>query len=357
MARGHILHPWGVLWLAFVTLLLLGAWHLSGEEGIAHWMQTAGVLLATLGGGPIAWAYAERRARTTAGQADRKTLMTAGRLLGHKQAAIRLGGIYVLDHMAQYSSPGERLQIMHLVANYIRTASVAHVDGTMATFQRALEDGPDSWERQSAASEMVCLLLRAQEMANGKEDWGRLEKLREKVEKRGVPCSTAERRESSPLRSEITELLLPNLPMPVDLDAAVAVIRRCLSQGDLGSAEGLDASGKAATLDLSNACLYNADFRDTDLRRADLSDSHLRGCVLCRADLTQALLASATLHDTDLRWATLVKAEFRGADLTGSDLRGADLRGAINITQEQLGKAKGDSTTRLPQGIERPKSW
>ena len=357
MAQGNILHPWGVLWLTFVILFLVGVRYFSGEADAADWIQTAGFLVATLGGGPIAWAYAERRTRITASQTSNKTLMTAAKLLGHEMAAVRLGGLYALELIAQSSSPSERLQIMHLVANYIRAAGVAHVDDTMAIFQRALEEGPDSWERRSAAAEMVVLLLRAQELAKGKEDWGRLEKLRERVEKWGEPSPDGGREAVSSLMPEITELLLPNLPMPTDLDAAIAIIRSVLSQGDRVSFEGPGTSGRAAVLDLSNTCLYNADLRDTDLRHMDLSDSHLRGCVLCRADLSQALLASTILHDTDLRWATLVGAEFRGADLTGSNLCGADLRDAINITQEQLDEAKGDEMTRLPEGMQRPEHW
>lgn len=44
------------------------------------------------------------------------------------------------------------------------------------------------------------------------------------------------------------------------------------------------------------------------------------------------------------------------AQLSGADLSGADLR-RTRITQDQLNSAKGDHTTKIPEGPTRPTHW
>lgn len=80
-------------------------------------------------------------------------------------------------------------------------------------------------------------------------------------------------------------------------------------------------------------------------RGADLSGRRWRGAKLRGADLRGALLLGADLRGADLR-----RADLLGADLRGADLRGADLTGALFVTTAQLDAARGDSSTRLPDG-------
>lgn len=86
----------------------------------------------------------------------------------------------------------------------------------------------------------------------------------------------------------------------------------------------------------------DADLVGTDLRRADLRGADLRGAYLLGADLRAA----------DLRSADLL-----GADLRGARLDGADLTGALFVTPPQVASARGDATTRLPDGLEPPAHW
>ncbi|MGF7234106.1 MAG: pentapeptide repeat-containing protein [Frankia sp.] len=85
-----------------------------------------------------------------------------------------------------------------------------------------------------------------------------------------------------------------------------------------------------------------ADLIGADLRGADLRGANLRGTYLIGADLTRA----------DLRTADLIGADLRDANLTG-----ADLTGAIFLTPSQLDAARGDRSTTLPAGLERPSHW
>jgi hypothetical protein len=84
-----------------------------------------------------------------------------------------------------------------------------------------------------------------------------------------------------------------------------------------------------------------------ELPGADLAHTDLRG-----TDLRGALLIGADLTGADLRWCDLL-----GADLRDANLAGADLSEAIYLTQVQVGSARGDADTRLPDSFDRPSHW
>jgi hypothetical protein len=89
-----------------------------------------------------------------------------------------------------------------------------------------------------------------------------------------------------------------------------------------------------------------------DHRGADLAGARLAGAALHGASLRGACLIGADLRGADLRHADLIGADLRDADLTG-----ADLTGSVFLTRAQLTAARGDATTRLPAGLERPAHW
>lgn len=86
-----------------------------------------------------------------------------------------------------------------------------------------------------------------------------------------------------------------------------------------------------------------------------------------RSDFFGADLRKTNLIGANLRGACLIAADLRGIDLSGADLIGADLRDAnlcgtnlidtIFLTQAQINTAKGDSDTKLPISLLRPKYW
>ncbi|GHF34129.1 hypothetical protein FHX82_005374 [Amycolatopsis bartoniae] len=87
-------------------------------------------------------------------------------------------------------------------------------------------------------------------------------------------------------------------------------------------------------------------------RGADLIGAKLRGANLRGASLRGAYLIGADLREADLRSADVIGADFRGADL-----RGADLTGSLFLTRIQVAAARGDATTRLPEGLTPPAHW
>lgn len=87
--------------------------------------------------------------------------------------------------------------------------------------------------------------------------------------------------------------------------------------------------------------------RGANLIAADLRKMNLRG-----ANLRGACLIAADLRGTDLSGT-----DFIGADFRDTDLSGADFSKSIFLTQAQLNVAKGDTSTKLPSFLTRPKHW
>ncbi|MEW2246396.1 pentapeptide repeat-containing protein [Streptomyces sp. NPDC006975] len=92
-------------------------------------------------------------------------------------------------------------------------------------------------------------------------------------------------------------------------------------------------------------------------RRRNHRGADLMGARLAGADLRGASLRGALLVAADLQGAVLRSADLIGADLRDADLTGADLTDALFVTQAQLNAARGDASTVLPAGLERPAHW
>ncbi len=85
---------------------------------------------------------------------------------------------------------------------------------------------------------------------------------------------------------------------------------------------------------------------------ADLMGANLAGAELRGATLRGSLLIGADLAGADLSYCDVLGVDFRDANLVG-----ARLHGAIFLTQMQVNSARGDDTTTLPPGFERPAHW
>lgn len=84
---------------------------------------------------------------------------------------------------------------------------------------------------------------------------------------------------------------------------------------------------------------------------------NLMGARLAQADLRGACLRGSTLIAANLTGARLARCDLLGVDLRDADLSGADLVDAIYLTQMQVNSARGDATTLLPAGFQRPAHW
>ncbi|GAA4544733.1 pentapeptide repeat-containing protein [Pseudonocardia xishanensis] len=125
-------------------------------------------------------------------------------------------------------------------------------------------------------------------------------------------------------------------------------------------AGGEPAQLRAVDVDAHRASVNPLLVEASGLVRGDGPDrrgAHLVGASLRRTDLRRASLRGALLIGADLRGADLRGADLTGADLRGARLEGADLREVIFLVPAQLTAARGDTTTRLPEGTAAPAHW
>lgn len=99
------------------------------------------------------------------------------------------------------------------------------------------------------------------------------------------------------------------------------------------------------------------DLAAVDLQAVNFQGAHLEQAMLIGTDLSLTCLTEAHLQEASLMQANLKGANLEGANLEGAFLHGADLRDTRGLTQENIEQAKGDSRTRLPEGLNRPASW
>lgn len=148
-------------------------------------------------------------------------------------------------------------------------------------------------------------------------------------------------------------------PMQFDLAGAslsdASLDRANLFRASLNGADLSDASLDQA--DLRYASLDGASLWDASLDRANLRDASLDGASLWSASLVRANLFRASLDGADLSDVPLDRANLRRASLKGATLYGAKMSSAGNLNQVQVDSAKGDSTTELPEDIDRPAHW
>jgi uncharacterized protein YjbI with pentapeptide repeats len=122
--------------------------------------------------------------------------------------------------------------------------------------------------------------------------------------------------------------------------------------------EGATLTGaKLHNTDLSGAWLSEADLELAELENANLKGAVLEGALMDGALLNTDGLVGAKLDGADFRGAVLSGTSDSGADW-GTDLRyETDLREVVHLTEKQVEEAKGDKTTLLPEGIDRPTQW
>lgn len=133
-----------------------------------------------------------------------------------------------------------------------------------------------------------------------------------------------------------------------------------LSEADLSSS--ILKRTELRSVNLSGANLSGADLSESILHFANLSGANLTDADLSDADLMGANLMGANLRGAKLCGAKLMRANLRRANLSSTDLTGAKLAdavliGAKRLTNKQIDAAHGNSKTKLPRNLKRPKSW
>lgn len=120
-----------------------------------------------------------------------------------------------------------------------------------------------------------------------------------------------------------------------------------LFQGSFGGLEArnLNLSGsRLRQADLSLAVMNRTRFSNTDMRDVDAF-----GAVFSSSNFSGANLTNASFVGTFLEGSS-----FSRATLDGTNFSGAQLARATGLTQSQLNRACGDSSTILPSGLRIP---
>ena len=240
-------------------------------------------------------------------------------MLGSAVLAVRLGGIYALQRLAN-EHPGEyHVQIMRLLCAFVRNPTVDgnreigltdHKTGETAE----TDDGGHARPRQDVEGAMEAIATRSKIGIDLEGDDGFRLDLR---------------------NADIGALRLLRL-RNVDFSKAQLTDAN-LSGIWLSQGTDLSSIGEGYGVNISKARLNGVNFRSSNLWEANLSDSLLVRAEFQIADLRHANLSRATLANADLSGA-----ELRDAILSGTKFSIDDHPPALGVTQDQIDKARAD---------------
>ncbi|WP_017540593.1 pentapeptide repeat-containing protein [Nocardiopsis halophila] len=227
--------------------------------------------------------------------------------LGSEQIAVRIGGIYSLEHVMRESSEDHRT-VVEVLSAFVRESSVSDPPMKETAPVRPATDVQAALTvlaRRPKREETAPLDLHATDL-------------------RGAELTSADFRHAN-----LKSVLLDGANLSGARLQAARLRKASLEAARLRHArlEGADlANAQMKGADLLNARLTYARLWDACLKDADLGSAHLEG-----AYLKNACLEGANLYAANLRLATLT-----GAGLELADLRRADLEAVEGLTEEQV---------------------
>lgn len=172
------------------------------------------------------------------------------------------------------------------------------------------------------------------------------------------------RAQNGSVTPDLTGLRMPAAKLDgIDLSHArlkgATLIRAKLNGADLRHADLRNAMLHEIVLndaDLFRANLENAVLASAKLRRARFYGVNLAGAQITVVDFRKADFRDACLKNADLRESLGTGASLEGADLSGTELNlcnlsGANLEGARGLTSRQIERAITDANTRIPESL------
>ena len=233
--------------------------------------------------------------------------------LGSNSASVRLGGIYLLHHMAQEEKKYKK-QVFKILCAYTRVTTTQK-----KYWQENLGDEikPTLGNEIKPTIEIQNILDLLFCKGDSYEEYDKKENIYEEFE---------------------------------------AILERSLLHGSYLVSANLRGAN------LVEANLQEANLAEANLQQAKLWKANLQGAILVKANLQQATLWQADLQKADLWKAKLLKAnlwktnlqeaDLQETDLQEADLQEADLTNVKNLKVEQLSEAKTLYKAKLPDGME-----
>jgi hypothetical protein len=218
--------------------------------------------------------------------------------LGSDKVAIRLGGIYALERIAN-DSDKDYWPIIETLTAYVR------------------DNAP--WREQSRDG--------------GEEDPGEKQTVAERLR---FPWQEPKTKPATDIQAVLTFLARRKYSYGKGETAHLD-----LHNTDLRGAKLADINLEEAILD--EAHLDEAMFTEANIKNAYLNGTHLKGALIIASNLS-----GASLSESHLEGAIFASSNLEGAILYSAQLGGANLHDATGLTREQLAHATIDDKTQLP---------
>ena len=323
-------------WLALVTVVLVcsillpaAGWDWlrsvesgSGGETNSTTIRNVGFLIA----GVLALVFAvwrgvllQRQAATAERQSEtsqqgllNERYQKGAEMLGSEVLAVRLGGIYALQRLAEEKPEQYHLQVVRLLCAFVRLPTR---DQSLESGQAAIEPGTLLGIRQDVESIMQAIGSRS-----------RLRMALEREVEFRLDLKSADLRGAQLLDADLSRAMFHHAHLSNVNFANTDLTDSFLSYADLSQSEFRDVNFTGTRLwsaDLSGAMLQDAELPGMGFQNAELT-----GTNLLRANLSGANFQDATAASAWFERANLSGAGFQGADLSGARLEGADMSGA-----------------------------
>ena len=332
---GERLAPITVVVLTAAVILSVCNWDwlqagVAGPESGSTTIRNLSFLFAGLIGLPLAiWRSlvserqadaAQRQANTALQNLLNERYQQGAEMLGSDVLAVRLGGIYTLERLAEEHPELYHIQNIRLLCAFVRHPSGAQGEqGEQPTGETNLVDMDPERDPKDLVREDVQAILRA--IGDRSESRRSLEKAAnfrlylQNVNLSGSHLDDADLSQAQLAGAKLRRAVAYN----VNLAGAN------LFKADISFAQMVRADLRSAAIANSMMVridLQEADLSSTNLFHADLTDADLRG-----AKFTSTLLIGTNLTGVKLQGTNLSAASFRGLEMSGADLSQSSLLG------------------------------
>ena len=298
--------------LSIVFLIVFWEW-LSGGESGSTTIRNIALVAAGLIALPLAiWRglVANRQANTAQQGLLNERYQRGAEMLGSEVLAVRLGGIYALQRLAEEWPDQYHIQIMSLFCAFVCPPTLGIRQDVEAVIQMI----------GSRAKSLITL---------------------ERTADFRLDMRDAHLPKAQFLNADLSNAMFHNSNLSGANFANTDLTDSSLSCSNLSQAEFHDVNFTRARLWSAN--LSGANLQDADLSRRNLHNVNLSGADLRRANLSEAIFQDAKASNTLLEGANLSRASFLGADLSGARLMMAIMSGAsfldADLTSANIAKA------------------
>ena len=324
-------------WIAGITaVLVIGAllswrfWEELGhdEESLSTTVRNLGIVIAGVIALPLAiWRsiVAQRQASTAQQDLLNQRYQQGAEMLGSEVLTVRLGGIYVLQRLAEEHPKQYHVQIMRLLCAFVRHPITGKRDDIM------IDAGETPHRREDVQAVMTAISACHPKQVKLEKD------VKYRLGLTGAVLSGVVLRDGNLSDARLGGAVLSGAKLSGAILSGTLLLGADLSNALLGRANLSSAILRDANL--SNASLKKADVSGAELSGADLSSARLQG-----ANLSGVSLTGANLSDANFSKELVLSIDFTASDGDPSSKKEEML--TTGLTQAQLDQACADLNTK-----------